>query len=93
MAKKASINRNKMTFLLSEEVIREIRDAVREGKARSQNALVEEALIGFLQELRRERLRQEFEEASHDAMFLRDINETMKAFRHADSETAEMIPK
>jgi hypothetical protein len=37
-------------------------------------------------------LRQEFQEAARDPLFLRDIEETMADFAAADAETARMIP-
>lgn len=46
-------------------------------------------------EIRRARelwLRREFEEAARDPVFLRDLEETTRAFETADAETARMLP-
>jgi hypothetical protein len=40
-----------------------------------------------------EQLRVEFEDASRDAAFLRDVEDTMCAFAGPDAETARLIPE
>lgn len=82
----------KVTFSLPEDLLSEIREVVDEGIFPSQNVVVREALRNELKRSRTQRLRQEFQEAARDPLFLKDLKETEAAFRTADGETARMIP-
>lgn len=84
--------RKKSTFLLSEDLVAEIKALVSIKGLRSQNALVEEALRTYIEKARRELLQKQYLEASRDPLYLSDIEEVEKAFRGADNETARMIP-
>lgn len=57
-----------------------VREAVAAGAAESQNALVEEALLRHLAELRREKLYAAYEEAARDEAFLADMRTISNAF-------------
>jgi hypothetical protein len=57
-----------------------VRDAVEEGLAESQNALVERALLHFLAERRRDRLYAAYAEAAQDAAFMADMRTVSNAF-------------
>jgi Arc/MetJ-type ribon-helix-helix transcriptional regulator len=93
MVEMASITRNrKVTFSLPAQLVEEVKELVQAGIAPSQNAFVEQALMQRVREARRELLRQEFQEAARDPLFLRDIDETMATFATSDAETARMIP-
>ena len=59
--------------------------------AHSVSALVRDALEERLRTLREKMLFVEFREAAQDTDFISDIDDTMKAFKEADSETARMI--
>lgn len=83
----------KVTFSLPADLVREVREVVAAGMFRSQNVLVREALEKELRHARAQRLRREFQEAAQDPMFLRDLKETEKAFKTADTETARMMPR
>lgn len=63
-----------------------VRDAVAEGAAESQNALVEQALLRYLAELRREKLYSAYAEAALDPDFVADMREVSRAF---DAATAD----
>jgi hypothetical protein len=78
----------KATFSLSEDVLAALHEAVVQGTAPSKNALVEQALVRELRELRRQARRAEWEEAARDPLFLRDIEDTGAAFSGADAEIA-----
>jgi Arc/MetJ-type ribon-helix-helix transcriptional regulator len=93
MVEMTSTARNrKVTFSLPPQLMEEVKELVQAGVAASQNAFVEQALMQRVREARKELLRQEFQEAARDPLFLRDIEETMADFAAADAETARMIP-
>jgi Arc/MetJ-type ribon-helix-helix transcriptional regulator len=83
----------KVTFSLPTELVRELREVVAGGQFPSQNALVRDALRRELKRARDERLQKEMEAAARDPRFIRDVEETMDAFKWADAETARMIPE
>ena len=83
----------KVTFSLPTELVRELREVVAGGQFPSQNALVRDALRRELKRARDERIRQEFAEAARDPEFMRDLEETMEAFKWVDSEAARMLPE
>lgn len=57
-----------------------VRDAVEEGVAESQNALVERAVLRFLAEKRREKLYASYGEAAQDPAFMADMRAVSDAF-------------
>ena len=57
-----------------------VREAVEEGLAESQNALVERAVLRFLAEGRRSRLYAAYAEASQDPAFLADMRAVSEVF-------------
>jgi hypothetical protein len=79
----------KATFSLQADVLAGLDEAIASGSAPSKNAFVERALRNELRELRRELRRAQWEEASRDPLFLRDIAETAAAFESADSEISD----
>ncbi len=83
--------KRKSTFFLSEDILSEIKELIAVKGVRSQNALVEEALREYISRAKREIRHQQYLEASKDPLFLADIEEIEKAFKHADAETARMI--
>ena len=83
----------KGTLSLPAALVEEMRQIVQDGMATSQNAFVVQALQKEIRARRAAaRLREEFRQAAADPDFLRDIEETMRDFAAADSETARMIP-
>lgn len=84
-------SKRKVTFSLSDEVLAEMKELVQGGEARSQNRFVEEALQEYIKKIRRETLRREFAQASHDPLFLSDIKQVEKDFKLADAEAARRI--
>ena len=87
----ANPGKKKTTFLLSEDILSEIKEVIATRGTRSQNAFVEEALRDYISRIKRESRRREYLAASTDPLFLSDIEETANAFRHADAETAKMV--
>jgi hypothetical protein len=57
-----------------------IRQAVADGLAESQNALVEQALVRYLAERRREKLYSAYAEAARDPIFMADMHDVSGAF-------------
>ncbi len=78
----------KATFSLHVDVLAALDRVIAQGAAPSKNALVEQALVRELRELRRQVRRAAWEEAARDPLFLEDLEKTEAAFRSADAETA-----
>jgi Arc/MetJ-type ribon-helix-helix transcriptional regulator len=87
----AQIKGKKATFLINPVLLAEVRDLVREGPHRSMNAFVEQAIAELVRKVRRERLRQAFEEAGQDHLFLADLKEVGDAFEDSDAETLKAL--
>jgi hypothetical protein len=81
----------KATFNLHVEILNDLDEAMKKGMASSKNALVEQALIKELKELRRSARKNRWEEAAKDPLFLKDIAQIECEFKSADSETARRI--
>lgn len=64
----------KVTYQLSDELVQEVREVVRDGYAPSMSRFVEEAMRARLREIARERLRDSIRRAALDPMVARDIN-------------------
>ncbi len=60
-----------------------VREAVAEGAAESQNAFVEQAILRYLVEIRREKLYAAYAQAAQDPDFLADMREVSEAFEPA----------
>jgi hypothetical protein len=81
----------KATFNLHTDVLLALDEIMAQGIVPSKNALVEQALLKELKELRR-RVRQSlWQEAVEDPLFLKDISEIEEDFKYADAETAGSI--
>ena len=81
----------KATFNLHPNVLAALDKAMAEGVAPSKNALVEQALVKELREIRRQARQARWEEGAKDPVLLKDISETEVAFQSADVETAGKI--
>ena len=79
--------KRKVTYSLPEDLVNGIAQVVREGAAPSYSAFVEEALSDAVESARERALAKAFADAASDPVFLDDIDRTMDAFRHADSES------
>jgi hypothetical protein len=79
----------KATFSLHADVLAELDQVMAQGKAASKNALVEQALIKELNELRRQTRKNLWQEGSKDQLLLNDIAQVEADFKYADSETTE----
>ncbi len=83
----------KATFNLHTEVLAELDEVMAQGKVSSKNALVEQALVKELKELRRQARQRLWQEAAKDPLFLKDIKEVEEVFGYADAETAGGMDK
>ena len=81
----------KATFYLHIDVLDALDAAVAKGIAPSKNALVEQALLKELKEMRRRERRDEWEKAMKDPLYLKDVAEIEEYFRFADAESAGSI--
>jgi len=81
----------KATFNLHTDVLAALDEAMSKGIAPSKNALVEQALLKELKELRRQTRQRVWQEGAKDTLLLKDIKDVEIAFRTADAETAQRI--
>lgn len=76
----------KTTFVIKDEIIMQVKEAVKEGYYKSMTSFVENALKNKLEDLKKEKIRKEILKASKDPLFLADIAEIEEDFKHADFE-------
>ena len=88
-----SVKTKKATFNLHTDVLAALDEVMAQGIAPSKNALVEQALLKELKELRRQVRSSLLQEAAKDPLFLKDIEEVEADFRYADAETAASIDR
>jgi metal-responsive CopG/Arc/MetJ family transcriptional regulator len=81
----------KATFNLPTDILDELDEVMSKAIAPSKNALVEQALIKELKELRRQARRTQWSEAAKDPLFLKDVQEADADFQYADAESARRI--
>jgi cytochrome c553 len=81
----------KATFNLHTDVLAALDEVMSKGIAPSKNALVEQALLKELKELRRQTRQRVWQEGAKDTLLLKDIKDVETAFRTADAETAQRI--
>jgi len=74
----------KTTFVIKDEIIMQVKEAVKEGCYKSMTAFVESAPKNKLEDLKKEKIRKEILKASKNPLFLADIAEIEKDFKHAD---------
>ena len=84
-------SKTKVTVLVEERLLTEVKRLVGTGGYRSLNACINEALRMLLGHEERSRREREMEEASRDEKFLADIKATMEDFKHVDAETARRL--
>jgi Arc/MetJ-type ribon-helix-helix transcriptional regulator len=77
-----------VTFSLPEDVVNKMRVYVEDNDIPSLNAGVKEALEEYIVKLDRLKFRKAMEQASKDPLFIKDIENTMAAFKKIDSEIA-----
>ncbi len=81
----------KATFNLHTDVLADLDEIMARGIVPSKNALVEQALLKELKELRRQARQRTWQEGAKDTLLLKDIEDVETTFRTADAETARRI--
>jgi len=81
----------KATFSLHSDVLAALDEIMALGTVPSKNALVEQALLKELKELRRQARLTQWKEGAKDKLLLKDIEDIEAAFGTADAETARRI--
>ncbi len=79
------------TFSLPVKSIDNLKEAVKEGYAKSLNSAVREAVELYTAKVSKEALKKEMETASRDPLFLKDTKELMDDFKTSDKEPAGLI--
>ncbi|MDO9579216.1 MAG: hypothetical protein Q7J06_01405 [Bacteroidales bacterium] len=74
----------KTTFIIKEEIIMQVREAVKAGQYNSMTSFVESALKSEIEKLKKEKIKKELEAASKDPLFLADIEEIEDDFKYTD---------
>lgn len=81
----------KATFSLHSDVLAALDEIMALGTVPSKNALVEQALLKEIKELRRQARLTQWKEGAKDKLLLKDIEDIETAFGTADAETARRI--
>jgi Arc/MetJ-type ribon-helix-helix transcriptional regulator len=76
----------KATFMLDENLLVQAKQAVEAGLFKSLNAFVEIAVKDELDRMKKDKIHQAILDASHDPLFLADIEEIEKDFKSVDFE-------
>ncbi len=82
-----------ITFSLPVELVEKFRDYAKNNYIPSVNSAVKEALEQYSTKIEKEKLRKEMMEASKDPLFMKDLEDSMKAFESSDAEPARRIPE
>lgn len=77
---------SKTTFVIKDEIIMQVKEAVRNGYYKSFTSFVENALKNELNVLKKAEIRKEIIAASKDPMFLADIADIEEDFKYSDFE-------
>jgi len=77
---------SKTTFVIKDELIMQVKEAVKYGYYKSLTSFVENALKNELIALKKAKIRKEIIEASKDPLFLADIAEIEEDFKYSDYE-------
>jgi Arc/MetJ-type ribon-helix-helix transcriptional regulator len=77
---------SKTTFVIKDEIMMQVKEAVKYGYYKSFTSFVENALKNELNALKKAEIRKEIIAASKDPLFLDDIAEIEEDFKHSDFE-------
>ena len=81
----------KVTFNLPVDIIAEIDAIMDSGLVPSKNALVEQAIVKELNELKKQSRKKRWQDGARDPLLIKDIEDTDTSFYQADAETARRI--
>jgi hypothetical protein len=82
------VKTKKATFNLSTDVLVSLDEIMSYGIVSSKNALVEQAIVKELSDLRKQLTKAAWRAAVKDPLLLKDVKETEKVFQTADADTA-----
>lgn len=82
-----SMKAKNVTFSIPIELIEKFKDYAKDNYIPSVNAGVKEALEEYSKKLEKEKLKKEMMKASKDHLFMRDLEDSMRAFESSDLET------
>jgi metal-responsive CopG/Arc/MetJ family transcriptional regulator len=74
------------TFSLPVDLLERLKEYVKNQDIPSLNAGVKEALEEYSKKIEKEKLRKRMAEASQDPLFMKDLENSMKAFEDSDAE-------
>jgi Arc/MetJ-type ribon-helix-helix transcriptional regulator len=77
---------SKTTLVIKDEIIMQVKEAVKYGYYKSLTSFVENALNNELKALKKAEIRKEIIAASKDPLFLADIAEIEEDFKYSDFE-------
>lgn len=77
---------SKTTFVIKDEIIIQVKEAVKYGYYKSFTSFVENALKNELKAIKKAEIKKEIIAASKDPLFLADIAEIEEDFKHSDFE-------
>ena len=76
----------KATFIIKDETIFQVKEAVKSGFSKSMSSFVQNALNSELEKIKKDNIRKEILKASSDPLFLSDIREIQEDFKYSDFE-------
>ena len=76
------------TFSLPVDLLKRLKEYAKNQDIPSLNAGVKEALEEYSKKIEKEKLRKRMAEASKDPLFMKDLEDSMKAFEDSDAEIA-----
>jgi Arc/MetJ-type ribon-helix-helix transcriptional regulator len=76
----------KTTFVIKDDTVMQVKEVVKEGYFKSMTDFVESAIKNKLEEIKKEKIKEEIMKASKDPLFLADIKEIEEDFKFIDSE-------
>ena len=74
----------KTTFIIKEEIMMQVKEAVKAGQYKSMTSFVESALNKEVEKFKKEKIKKELEVASKDPLFMADIEEIEDDFKYTD---------
>lgn len=83
----------KATFNIHTDVLAQLDEVMAQGVVPSKNALVEQAIIRELKELKKQERKARWKEAVSDPLFIRDVQAVESDFRYADAENRREMDK
>ena len=76
----------KTTFIIRDDIIMQVKEAVKSGFSKSMSSFVEQALNSELEKIKKENIKKEILKASKDPLFLADVHNTREDFSYSDFE-------